>query len=136
MLDADAATPGLLIMMTAPASYPGDGQTSINEAWRKSLYHVTVTSAWNWNATVTQKRDHYAAASNSIDHLRKITPDAAYLVYIVFYVSRSLVLTSLLVQNEADVYEPNHEGKFTLSELQGPGFTTLCRSLLLGLTLL
>ncbi|KZP21452.1 hypothetical protein FIBSPDRAFT_953707 [Athelia psychrophila] len=32
-------------------------------------------------------------ASKSIDHLRAITPDAAY-------------------QNEADVYEPNHEVSF------------------------
>ncbi|GLB33561.1 putative oxygen-dependent FAD-linked oxidoreductase family protein [Lyophyllum shimeji] len=93
LLAADAATPGLLILLTTPYSYPSDGQTSVTDAWRSSLYHVTVVSTWEWNATGAQKKAAYSAASASIDNLRKITPDAAYV-------------------NESDVYEPNHEVAF------------------------
>ncbi|KXN87816.1 hypothetical protein AN958_08089 [Leucoagaricus sp. SymC.cos] len=96
LLAADAATPGLIILISAPASFNHTaGSTSVTEAWRSSLYHVTLISQWNWNATLTEKREHYNAASASIENLRKITPDAAY-----------------LVKNEADVYEPNHEVSF------------------------
>ncbi|KAG6853567.1 hypothetical protein C0991_003237 [Blastosporella zonata] len=93
LLAADEATPGLIILISAPSSFPSTGKTSVTDAWRSSVYHVTVVSPWNWNATVEEKRGHYSAVSTSIDHLRKITPDAAYL-------------------NEADVYEPNHEVAF------------------------
>lgn len=94
LLAADAATPGLIILVAGPAFFPHiPDSTSVTEAWRSSLYHVTVVSAWNWNATLAEKRGHYKAASESMDNLRRITPDAAY-------------------QNEADVYEPNHEVSF------------------------
>ncbi|XP_006462933.1 hypothetical protein AGABI2DRAFT_207587 [Agaricus bisporus var. bisporus H97] len=94
LLAADAATPGLIILIAAPTAFPFvPGSTSVTEAWRSSLYHITLRSNWNWNATLTEKKSHYDAASQSIDNLRKITPDAAY-------------------QNEADVHEPNHEVSF------------------------
>ncbi|KAL9711397.1 hypothetical protein Ac2012v2_005943 [Leucoagaricus gongylophorus] len=94
LLAADAVTPGLIILISGPSAFQYiPGSTSVTEAWRSSLYHVTVVSTWNWNATLSEKRDHYKIASDAIDHLRKITPDAAY-------------------QNEADVYEPNHQVSF------------------------
>ncbi|KAJ7596506.1 FAD binding domain-containing protein [Mycena floridula] len=95
LIKADTEAPGLLILMTAPASFPGDGTTSVTDAWRHSLWHVTAVSTWNWNATRVEKRAAYDKASGAIDWLRKITRDqpAAYL-------------------NEADVYEPNHEVSF------------------------
>jgi len=94
LLAADAATPGLIILISAPSAFPhSPGATSVTEAWRSSLYHVTVVSPWNWNATLEEKKQHYKAVSHSVDNLRRITPDAAY-------------------QNEADVYEPNHEVTF------------------------
>lgn len=80
LLAANAATPGLIILITAPSSFPSSGKTSVTEAWRSSLYHVTVISPWNWNATTEEKRQNYKRASESIDNLRRITPDAAYLV--------------------------------------------------------
>jgi hypothetical protein len=80
LIAAHAATPGLIILITVPSSYPSDGTTSVTDAWRESLYHVTVASPRNWNATEREKKAHYDAASKSIDNLRKITPDAAYLV--------------------------------------------------------
>jgi len=54
--------------------------TSVTEAWRSSLYHVTLIATWEWNATKAEKAARYQDASASIDNLRKITPDAAYLV--------------------------------------------------------
>ncbi|KAJ4488464.1 hypothetical protein J3R30DRAFT_941597 [Lentinula aciculospora] len=99
LLNTTIATPRLIILMTTPASYPGDNTTSVTEAWRSSLYHVTAVSLWNWNATKEDKKEAYANASASIDNLRRITPDAAY-------------------QNEADVYEPNHEVSFWGSNYQ------------------
>ncbi|PPQ85186.1 hypothetical protein CVT25_004193 [Psilocybe cyanescens] len=91
LLATDAGTPGLIILMTTPASVPSSGKTSVTEAWRSSLYHVTTITPWSWNATKEEKSARYKDASASMEHLRRITPDAAYL-------------------NEADTYEPNHEG--------------------------
>ncbi|KAF9451824.1 FAD-binding domain-containing protein [Macrolepiota fuliginosa MF-IS2] len=94
LLAADAAAPGLIILISAPTAYTHTpNATSVTDAWRSSVYHVTVVSSWNWNATLAEKQLHYQTASGSIDNLRRITPDAAY-------------------QNEADVHEPNHEVSF------------------------
>lgn len=82
LFTAETATPGATLMMTTPASFPGDGKTSVTEAWRSSLFHVTLIKTWNWSATPAEKRQHFQAASSSIDNLRKITPDAAYVVRI------------------------------------------------------
>lgn len=90
---ANKATGSVIILISAPSSHPGDGHTSVTEAWRDSLFHVTLVSSWNWNTSTEGKKGHYTLASQAIDHLRKITPDAAYV-------------------NEADVYEPNHEVAF------------------------
>ncbi|KIK63617.1 hypothetical protein GYMLUDRAFT_221811 [Collybiopsis luxurians FD-317 M1] len=99
LMNTTAATPRTLILIDAPSSYPGDNTTSVTEAWRSSIYHVTAVSGWNWNATKDEKKQTYEMASASIDNLRRITPDAAY-------------------QNEADVYEPNHEVSFWGSNYQ------------------
>ncbi|KAF7373944.1 Cytokinin dehydrogenase 11 [Mycena sanguinolenta] len=103
LVDALQATndagPGMIIQLTAPVSYAYEGGTSVTDAWRSSLYHVTAIAPWAWNATVAEKRAAYQSASTAIDNLRKITPDAAY-------------------QNEADVYEPNHEVTFWGSHYQ------------------
>lgn len=81
LVAAETATPGMIILISAPSSYPSDGTTSVTDAWRQSLYHVTVVSLWNWNATQQEKKGHYDAVSNSIDNLRKISPGpAAYQV--------------------------------------------------------
>ncbi|KAG5652314.1 hypothetical protein H0H81_005464 [Sphagnurus paluster] len=90
---ADATTPGLIILLTAPSSFPSNGETSMTEAWRSSIYHVTVYSPWDWDATMDGKKQRYNLVSRSVNNLRKITPDAAYL-------------------NEADVYEPNYKVAF------------------------
>ncbi|EAU86306.2 FAD binding domain-containing protein [Coprinopsis cinerea okayama7 len=92
-LATEAATPGLILLMTAPASFPSTGKTSVTEKWRDSVFHTTLISQWNWNATKEEVREQYRRVSESADNLRRITDDAAYL-------------------NEADVYEPNWQESF------------------------
>ncbi|KAJ7651928.1 FAD-binding domain-containing protein [Mycena rosella] len=92
-LETDAAAPGMIILLVAPVSYVAQGGTSVTDAWRSSLYHVTAVAPWAWNATATEKRAGYQFASRAMDNLRNITPDAAY-------------------SNEADVYEPNYQVSF------------------------
>ncbi|KAF7333697.1 Cytokinin dehydrogenase 11 [Mycena venus] len=96
---SDDAAPGVLILLVPPVSYKAQGSTSVTDAWRSSLYHVTAISSWAWNATTSEKQAVYQSASNATEKLRKIIPDAAYL-------------------NEADVYEPNHEVTFWGSHYQ------------------
>ncbi|KAF8660909.1 hypothetical protein AX16_001537 [Volvariella volvacea WC 439] len=97
LLATQSTTPSLIILITAPTSYqplPGpEGRTSVTEAWRDAVYHITVVSPWNWNATAEEKVGAYRRVGEAIDHLREITPDAAYV-------------------NEADVYEPNWQESF------------------------
>lgn len=82
LLAANAETQSLIILLAAPSTFKPDPaeRTSVTEAWRDSVYHITTVSPWNWNATLAEKKAHYKLASSSIDHLRAITPDAAYLV--------------------------------------------------------
>ncbi|EPQ50955.1 FAD-binding domain-containing protein [Gloeophyllum trabeum ATCC 11539] len=93
LLKAHTLTPGLRFLVSPPTSCPGDGSTSVTPAWRDSVYHITLITTWDWNATMGEKKTQYKLASDSISHLRAITPDAAY-------------------SNEADVYEPNHKVAF------------------------
>jgi hypothetical protein len=77
---ANKMSPSLIILITPPSSFPGDGMTSVTDAWRTSIFHITVVTQWNWNATKADKKRQYTLASSAIDNLRRITPDAAYLV--------------------------------------------------------
>jgi len=72
---------------------------------------VVAVSQWNWNATVAEKKAQYKLASQSIDNLRRITNDAAYLVSICQVALETDCTISWPIQNEADAYEPNHEGR-------------------------
>ncbi|KAJ7496393.1 FAD-binding domain-containing protein [Mycena latifolia] len=89
--------PLMIIQITAPtAAGPADvapGRTSVTPAWYDAVYHVTSMGMWGWNATAADVRGVYEGTSKLMDHVREVTPDAAYL-------------------NEADVYEPNFEVSF------------------------
>lgn len=82
LLNAHSQTPGLRLLGSTPFNFAGDNTTSVTEAWRNSVYHVTLIATWNFNATLDEKSSQYDLASSSIDNLRKITPDAAYSVRI------------------------------------------------------
>jgi hypothetical protein len=91
------------LLKTTPFNYPklsseavSPGGPALNPAWRTSVIHVTTVAPWNWNATRTQVHRQYDAVSRAIDHLRKITDKGAAYV------------------NEADVYEKDHEGRFSI----------------------
>jgi hypothetical protein len=112
---ANNLAPGLIILIGPPSSFPGDGTTSVTDAWRSSIFHITVVAGWNWNATKAEKIGQYDLVGKAIDNLRKITPDAAYVVSkILFEFQAEGADTLFPVQNEADVHEPNHEGKLPL----------------------
>lgn len=93
LLTMESLTPGVVLLMTTPASVPSLGKTSVPEAWRESLFHVTAKVTWQWGATREGVSEHYRRVSSSMDELRRITPHAAYM-------------------NEADVYEPNFQVSF------------------------
>lgn len=80
LIAANTLTQSLIILITPPSSFPGDGMTSVTDAWRTSIYHITLVASWNWNATKADKTGQYKLVSNAIDNLRNITPDAAYVV--------------------------------------------------------
>ncbi|KAJ7848173.1 hypothetical protein B0H14DRAFT_3108904 [Mycena olivaceomarginata] len=89
--ETNNAGPGMIILLVAPVSHVYQGGTSVTDAWRSSVYHVTAVSSWAWNATVAEKRAAYQSASTAVNNLRR---------------------------NEADVYEPNHEASFWGSHYQ------------------
>jgi hypothetical protein len=62
------------------AALGGKYGTSVTPVWRDSLFHITVSSTWNFNATVEDKRAGYARVRQGVESLRAITPDAAYQV--------------------------------------------------------
>ncbi|KAA1474685.1 FAD-binding domain-containing protein [Dentipellis sp. KUC8613] len=93
LMNAHSTASSLRLLIGPPSSFPGDGTTSINPAWRDSIYHVTLIETWAWNSTLADKQKQFSDTSKAIDFLRKITPDAAYL-------------------NESDVHEPNFEVSF------------------------
>ncbi|KAL4251099.1 oxygen-dependent FAD-linked oxidoreductase family protein [Abortiporus biennis] len=90
---ASVNTTDYIVFGTTPFSFKADGQTSVTESWRDSVWHVATEVTWNWDTTLDEKKDAFLKASQSVAKLRTITPDAAY-------------------QNEADVYEPNHTVSF------------------------
>jgi hypothetical protein len=79
LLSAYKRTPGLRFLVSTPFGYPGDESTSVTEAWRDAVYHITLIASWNFNATREEKQQKYADVGESIGGLRRITPDGAYL---------------------------------------------------------
>ncbi|KAK0242494.1 hypothetical protein EDD85DRAFT_811554 [Armillaria nabsnona] len=92
LFDAQNAVDTLLIQSTTPASV-NDSGTSVTGKWRESLYHVTVVSRWNWNATKATRLSQFTRVDDAMSGLRALTPDAAYF-------------------NEASVHEPNYKVSF------------------------
>jgi hypothetical protein len=76
--------PLMIIQITAPtaarAADLAPGRTRVTPAWREAVYHVTSMGMWNWNATREEVMGVYDRTSRLMDHVRAVTPDAAYLV--------------------------------------------------------
>lgn len=78
---AHQVAPSLRFLISPPSTFPSvPGSTSVTEAWRDSVYHITLVKSWGWNATKAEMKDSYEDAKKAIKYLRAITPDAAYLV--------------------------------------------------------
>ncbi|KAJ7306794.1 FAD-binding domain-containing protein [Mycena albidolilacea] len=84
-----------IVFGTTPFLFgPEHDETSVSPAWRNSLWHVNVANAWNFNTTVAGVALKYSSLTSAVNPLRDLTRGSgAY-------------------QNEADVYEPNHEASF------------------------
>ncbi|KAJ7306780.1 FAD-binding domain-containing protein, partial [Mycena albidolilacea] len=86
-----------IVFGTTPFLFgPEDDATSVSPAWRNSLWHacVNVANAWNFDTTVAEVALKYSSLTSAVNPLRDLTRSSgAY-------------------QNEADVYEPNHEASF------------------------
>ncbi|PPR04848.1 hypothetical protein CVT24_007236 [Panaeolus cyanescens] len=65
--------------------------TSIHPGWRNGIWHVLMSYNWNFDASVADRVAQYKKLTKLWAPVRAMTPGAA--VY----------------QNEADVYEPDHE---------------------------
>ncbi|EMD34723.1 hypothetical protein CERSUDRAFT_116916 [Gelatoporia subvermispora B] len=67
-----------------------EGSTSVTPAWRDSLWHLSISSRFNWNSTIEERTQTYQTVHDHIEAFREITPDSgAYF-------------------NEGDVYEADH----------------------------
>ncbi|KAF9034094.1 FAD-binding domain-containing protein [Panaeolus papilionaceus] len=65
--------------------------TSVNPKWRTGIWHTAMIVSWNFDATIDDRVQQYQRVTKLWNPVRALTPGAA--VY----------------QNEADVYEPDHE---------------------------
>ncbi|KAK0229596.1 FAD-binding domain-containing protein [Armillaria nabsnona] len=86
--------PASFIFANAPYAFPGDGKTSVTDAWRRSIWDVTFGQVWDYSASPAQQEQAYRDLSRSMDPLRAITPGGG------------------TYGNEADVYEPDWERTF------------------------
>jgi Berberine and berberine like len=93
-LGSTAYTQQIQILADTPAPKFQKNKTSVTPAWYNSLWHVIYTTAWPNNATVNEQRKDIDGIHKAAQVLRDYAPDGG--AYI----------------NEADVYEPNHEGSF------------------------
>ncbi|KAJ7813124.1 FAD-binding domain-containing protein [Mycena olivaceomarginata] len=79
-----------VVFMVAPHYFKDAGGTSVTDAWRTSLWHVTSSAILPTTGVISV----YRKLTKSMDVLRKISP------------------TSGAYANEADVYEPNFSQSF------------------------
>ncbi|PBK88213.1 FAD-binding domain-containing protein [Armillaria gallica] len=86
--------PASFIFANTPYAFPGDGKTSVTDAWRRSVWDVTFGQVWDYSASPAQQEKAYRDLSRSMDPLRAITPGGG------------------TYGNEADVYEPDWECAF------------------------
>ncbi|KAF8518525.1 FAD-binding domain-containing protein [Hysterangium stoloniferum] len=96
LLHAERLAPGVRFLVTTPYNFPSNPDTlhgpSTHPAWRKSIFHVTTVTTWNYNTTVDAIKSKYADAKTAMEYVRELS-DAAYV-------------------NESDVYEEDWEKVF------------------------
>lgn len=116
LLTAYKQMPAVLLHAVSPYTFPpSNGETSVTDAWRRSILHATVGTIWNYNASLTEKEESYELVTQAIRSLRDITPPAAYSVSGLCCTDIQSVDTNVCYctsfdKNEADVHEPDYEG--------------------------
>jgi FAD/FMN-containing dehydrogenase len=82
------------ILVTTPYNYKDDGTSSVTPAWRNSIWHVAIGSAFKNEAGSAEIEAAFQRSHTAANFLRAITPNSgAY-------------------QNEADSFEPDPIGAF------------------------
>lgn len=84
----------LQFLVTTPYSYKGIDDSAITPAWRNSIWHVFINSAFSNEAPVTEIAAAFQRSHTAANFLRAITPSSG--AYI----------------NEADTFEPNPSTSF------------------------
>lgn len=64
----------LQFLVTTPTNYPDDGTSSITPAWRNSLWHVFINSAFSNEASASTIAAAFQRSHSAAQFLRNITP--------------------------------------------------------------
>jgi hypothetical protein len=116
-----ALVPSFRLLLGPPSSHEGDNTSSVHDAWRTAIFHVTLVATFNYDASPADMAAVYKLTDRAIDYVRRLTPNAAYSVCRLA-IEASPVANRLL-QNEASIHEPNHEGMFLKWVLVGSFLT-------------
>lgn len=84
----------LQFLVTTPFNYKDDGTSAITPAWRDSIWHVFINSAFSNEASAADISAAFQRSHTAANYLRAITPNSG--AYI----------------NEADTFEPNPAASF------------------------
>ena len=81
------------ILITTPYLFKNPPPSAVTPAWRTAVWHLLFAPTFNYDATPAVIADAWSRANSAMDFVRDISPPGAY-------------------QNEAALYEPNHEESF------------------------
>lgn len=81
-------------LVTSPYNYKDDGTSAVTPAWRNTIWHGLINSAFSNEATSQQIAAAFQRSHTAANYLRAITPGSG--AYI----------------NEADVFEPDYTNSF------------------------
>ena len=102
---------------STPFGYKNDTSgTSVTPAWRDAIWHLSVKWQFSYNDTLESRTAGYQTLTEHVQKFRDLTPGSgAYFVSAILprgRLGRSDILNGSVVQNEGDVYEPDHETSY------------------------
>jgi hypothetical protein len=77
---AHALVPSFRLLLGPPSSHEGDNTSSVHDAWRTAIFHVTLVATFNYDASPAAMAAVYKLTDRAIDYVRRLTPNAAYSV--------------------------------------------------------
>lgn len=81
------------ILITTPYNFKNPPPSAVTPRWRTAVWHLLFAPTFNYDASPATIANAWSRANSAMDLIRAITPPGAY-------------------QNEAALYEPNHEESF------------------------